>query len=384
MDEIKATSSDKPDDVQGNSDEAHHNRDLLQNVIGFFRKLQFYLFPETSTEKSSEEIEVPADDVIETVAGENLEITQGNPENVQESNDELKNAFDKIQGYLSEIEESIGILVRDKVTLEDPVLILQALQMRVYDIHRSLPRGPVKQKEDPFKVVAEALQTPALDSPAATRRDDFTEPTSPEALSDEAGFNNLSPVAINKDDFTGPASPEGLSHEAALNNLSPVAINRDDFNAPPSAERFSDEPPSDGLSPEATMKGALVSLYNEAAENRDLRDSLWEKFHITLIENVNALDQRIGNTPQPEFRQSNNGNFYAVEDTSSGTFLVVPKFDFTIKSLNYESTVKFGFICPDFDDNCTYSRFTVLEPALFVKYGDIWRVDRPGRLNLIG
>ena len=356
MDEIKATSSDKPDDVQGNSDEAHHNRDLLQNVIGFFRKLQFYLFPETSTEKSSEEIEVPADDVIETVAGENLEITQGNPENVQESNDELKNAFDKIQGYLSEIEESIGILVRDKVTLEDPILILQALQMRVYDIHRSLPRGPVKQEEDPFKVVAETLQTPALDSPAATRRDDFTELTSPEALSDEAGFNNLWPVAIN----------------------------RDDFNAPTSAERFSDDPQSDGLSPEATMKGALVSLYNEAAENRDLRDSLWEKFHITLIENVNALDQRIGNTPQPEFRQSNNGNFYAVEDTSSGTFLVVPKFDFTIKSLNYESTVKFGFICPDFDDNCTYSRFTVLEPALFVKYGDIWKVDRPGRLDLIG
>lgn len=355
MDEIKETPSDKLADVQRNPNEASKGSDLLKDAISTVHKLYSTLFAEKKRESKSVESSLPAKSEIEANAGKNLDKIQGKYQGVQGLSNDLKNAFNRIQKILSEIDEKVGILVASEVTFEDPVAILREIEMRVYNINRHLTRPPAEQTKEPLEVVTKVPQTPAADLPAVIRSYDLTEPSSP-----------------------------GLAHEAQFNKLSSAAISGDDFTGPTSAERFSDEPESDSLSPEATLKGALVALYNEAAENRDLRDSLWEKFHITLIENVNAVEQRIGNTLQPEFRQSNDGNFYAVEDTSSGNFLVVPKFDFTIKSINYESTVKFGFICPDFDDNCTYSRFAVLEPALFVKSGDIWRVERQGRLILLG
>lgn len=110
---------------------------------------------------------------------------------------------------------------------------------------------------------------------------------------------------------------------------------------------------------------------------------LWQQFEITQIENVNAVEQRLGNSVEPEFRQSDSGNFYAIDNPAERTFLVIPKFDLTVKQTNYESTIKFMFDCQNFDENASYSKVQVLRPAIFVKNGEIWKPDSKGKLVLI-
>lgn len=127
----------------------------------------------------------------------------------------------------------------------------------------------------------------------------------------------------------------------------------------------------------------LTQLYNEAVIKRENRENLWREYCVLQIENINAVEQRIGNTAEPEFRESESGNFYAIPISGDKDFWVIPKFDLTIKQSNYENTVKFIFNCQNYDENQSYFQIQILKPAVFIKNGDLWQINSKGSLLLL-
>jgi hypothetical protein len=133
---------------------------------------------------------------------------------------------------------------------------------------------------------------------------------------------------------------------------------------------------------EDSLAASLVSFYNEATASRELRDRLWKDFEVLTIENTNAVDQRLGKTEEPEFRNSDSGSLYAIHDAPNKKYLVVPKFDLTVKKTNFESTVRFVFDCSNFEASQAYSHIHLVRPAEFVKEGERWLASSKGELIL--
>ena len=111
--------------------------------------------------------------------------------------------------------------------------------------------------------------------------------------------------------------------------------------------------------------------------------SFGEKYSITRIGNNNAVAQRMGEVSEPDFRESGNGEFLAVQDTDNQIYLVVPQFDTTVTSSTYnEGGIGFAFECRNYNPESSYSIANVESPAIFQLDREKWLLTTPGSLTL--
>ncbi|MFN0139885.1 MAG: hypothetical protein ACKVQW_07330 [Pyrinomonadaceae bacterium] len=246
----------------------------------------------------------------------------------RKKNDELRGKTESLEKILRKVEDKVGITVRSEFFSPHVILRLQDIQNRLDNVFKRLNQP----KSDSHKI-----------------------------------------------DLGQEINATG---ERFLSDTDESTREEEDDKNWEAYERWNKRPEAESPVDQTNIKKQLTELYNEAIGKRELRDALWQQFQITQIENINAVEQRLGNTIKPEFRQSESGNFYAVDNPTERKFLVVPKFDLTVKQTNYESTIKFVFECRGFDEVSSYSQVRVLHPAVFVKNGDTWELDKKGELLL--
>jgi hypothetical protein len=127
----------------------------------------------------------------------------------------------------------------------------------------------------------------------------------------------------------------------------------------------------------------LIDLYNRAVENRNVRGEFQERFHPLRVGTINASDRRRDPSLPPEYREASDGNFLAIEDSRRMSYLVVPRFDLTIKETNYGAgAIGTIFNCSSWDPLLSFSRVTLQRPAVFEKSGETWLLKKPGMLDL--
>ena len=240
-----------------------------------------------------------------------------------------------ISTMLDQFEEKLG-LPSNKISTDDYSLILQNFDNRLRAIYKEIkiertPRIPQKD-----------LPIPTIGSRLSYQPEDIWS-------SNERGFETIEDKAVWLD--RNEASDE-LGIKKTTN------LYRDKF---PEEE--------------------LVKFYNEALDNREMRNELWQKFEVLPFGNVNSTNQRLGNSLEPDFRETEDGNLYAIE-SSKDKYWIVPKFDFTVKVTNYENTIKHLFDCVGYDENSSYTRVKIQCPAIFIKRGNDWKLDERGALIL--
>jgi len=127
----------------------------------------------------------------------------------------------------------------------------------------------------------------------------------------------------------------------------------------------------------------LIELYNQAVDNRNRRGDFQERFHPLRIGTINASDRRRDPSLPPQYREASDGNFLAIQEPRRMDYLVVPRFDLTIKEANYEAgAIGNVFECRGWDPSLSFSRVILRRPAIFEKNGDAWNVKLPGVLDL--
>lgn len=126
----------------------------------------------------------------------------------------------------------------------------------------------------------------------------------------------------------------------------------------------------------------ITQLYNRGVDDRSDRDLFREKYAIIRLGNNKAVELRLGEVIEPEFRELDNGNLLAVSD-NDGSFYVLPRFDTTLNSSAYnEGGFDYVFDCPDYNSELAYTIVRVKRPAIFRRYGDNWTRIAKGELIL--
>ena len=137
------------------------------------------------------------------------------------------------------------------------------------------------------------------------------------------------------------------------------------------------------VQPYDPIQTTLIDLYNQAVENRNVRGEFQERFHPLRVGTINASDRRRDPSLPPEYREASDGNFLAIEDSRRMSYLVVPRFDLTIKETNYGAgAIGTIFNCSRWDPLLSFSRVTLQRPAVFEKSGETWLLKTPGMLDL--
>jgi hypothetical protein len=118
-------------------------------------------------------------------------------------------------------------------------------------------------------------------------------------------------------------------------------------------------------------------------DDRNRRGEFQERFHPLRIGTVNASDRRRDPNLPPEYREASDGNFLAIEESRRLGYLIVPRFDLTIKEANYEAgAIGTVFYCRGWDPLLSYSRVMLRRPAIFEKNGNAWSLKSAGVLEL--
>jgi hypothetical protein len=130
-------------------------------------------------------------------------------------------------------------------------------------------------------------------------------------------------------------------------------------------------------------QAVLISIYNQAVEDRNLRGEFQERFRPLRIGTINASDRRRDPALPPEYKAASDGNFLAIQDSRRMSYLIVPRFDLTVKSANYEAgAIGTIFDCGDWNPALSYSKVMLGRPAVFEKNGETWLLKTPGVLDL--
>lgn len=126
----------------------------------------------------------------------------------------------------------------------------------------------------------------------------------------------------------------------------------------------------------------ITQLYNRGVDDRSERDLFREKYAIIRLGNDKAVELRLGEVLEPEFRELDNGNFLAISG-DDGSFYVLPRFDTTLNlSAFNEGGFSFVFDCPDYNHDMAYTIVRVKRPAIFRRDADGWMRIEKGELLL--
>ncbi len=125
----------------------------------------------------------------------------------------------------------------------------------------------------------------------------------------------------------------------------------------------------------------LVGFYNEAVMQNHLRNDFVMAYSPECFDTTNAKERQFNLNLSPDFVSSSNGVFMAVK--VDNLYVVVPRFGFSLKRINYSAgAIKDVFDCPGFDQDLTYSKIEVIEPAIFSRNDSRWILTQPGCLGI--
>ena len=150
------------------------------------------------------------------------------------------------------------------------------------------------------------------------------------------------------------------------------------FSSVGETESYSYAPRLDFQEPSAQ----ITQLYNRGVDDRSDRDLFREKYAMTRLGNNKAVELRLGEVIEPEFRELDNGNFLAVSG-DDGLFYVLPRFDTTLNSSAFnEGGFGYVFNCPDYNPDLAYTIVRVKRTSIFRRDGDNWTRIEKGELIL--
>lgn len=158
--------------------------------------------------------------------------------------------------------------------------------------------------------------------------------------------------------------------EETISEYTPIEV---DIRIEPKDERF------DG----ASTPQEIVGFYNRAVTDSVASARFRERYQPLRIGTINAVERRQNPTIEEEFRETTDGDFFAIPIKGNETHAVVPRLGLTIEavSLNAGALAKV-FGVSEFDSKGYYSRYTVKTPAIFRKEGERWVLDKPGEMDL--
>jgi hypothetical protein len=126
-----------------------------------------------------------------------------------------------------------------------------------------------------------------------------------------------------------------------------------------------------------------TSTYNRAQQDDFAREQFRENFTPLRLGTANAVQRRQDPNLAPEFRQANDGDFFAIKGESLGCYEVFPRFGLVIKDSSFNAgAIKEVFNCPNYNPHYSYANFKVQHPAVFRQDGATWQLITPGALEL--
>jgi len=132
-----------------------------------------------------------------------------------------------------------------------------------------------------------------------------------------------------------------------------------------------------------SAQAPLIVLYNQAVDDRNARGEFQQRFRPLRVGTINAADRRRDPSLPPEYKEASDGNFLAIEDSKRMSYLIVPRFDLTVKEANYGAgAIGTIFDCGDWNPLLSYSRVMLERPAVFERSGETWLLKEPGVLDL--
>jgi hypothetical protein len=129
----------------------------------------------------------------------------------------------------------------------------------------------------------------------------------------------------------------------------------------------------------------MIELYNRALADPLASREFREQYQPIRIDIVNAVERRLSPTARidPEFKQTPDGDFFALPLSEPNKYSVVPRLGLTIGPVSYQAgALGEMFGRPDYDPAQSYSRYQVRKPALFRRDGDNWELVQPGQIEL--
>ena len=153
-----------------------------------------------------------------------------------------------------------------------------------------------------------------------------------------------------------------------IDGTQPTIVRRKDTEAAPNPGNIAD---------------VLVQLYNRAVDDRGLRSDFRGRFQLLRIGTVNATERRRDPNLIAEFRESSDGNFFAVKIEGQSKYLVILGFDVAVKHTSFEAgAIGEVFNCPGYDADLSYLFVKLHKPAVFQVNGENWELHQKGELDL--
>ncbi|HVQ38125.1 MAG TPA: hypothetical protein VMS31_11365, partial [Pyrinomonadaceae bacterium] len=128
----------------------------------------------------------------------------------------------------------------------------------------------------------------------------------------------------------------------------------------------------------------IVELYNRAVGDSLAREQFREHYQPIRLGTVNAVERRQNPTISAEFRETTDGDFFALALASTSQYLIVPRLGLTIEAVSYRAGA-LGEVfnkTEHYDPALFYSRYRVQLPAYFKRDGDHWELQASGKLDL--
>jgi hypothetical protein len=128
----------------------------------------------------------------------------------------------------------------------------------------------------------------------------------------------------------------------------------------------------------------FIQLYNRAVIQSSVREEFREKYQPVRIGTVNAEERTRNPTIASEFRETTDGDFFALPIRGTDKCSVLPRLGLTIEAVSYGAGAVgevFGKTS-DYDPKLFYSRYAVCTPATFRKLGERWDLIEAGKLDL--
>lgn len=129
----------------------------------------------------------------------------------------------------------------------------------------------------------------------------------------------------------------------------------------------------------------MVELYNLAVNDTVAGERFREQFCPLRIGTVNAVERRQNPTIKADFRETTDGDFFALPISGkTHEFAVFPRLGLTIEAVSF-SAGAVGEVfekTQEHNPKLFYSHYTVKHPAIFRLEGGQWHLREPGELKL--
>jgi hypothetical protein len=128
----------------------------------------------------------------------------------------------------------------------------------------------------------------------------------------------------------------------------------------------------------------IIDLYNQAVIENTMREEFRETYRPFRIGTVNAEERTKNPTIDSDFRETTDGDFFAIPIARKDGYAVFPRLGLTIEAVSYGAGAVGEVFkdTPNYNPKLFYSHYRVKEPAIFRREGDRWKLESPGELIL--